>query len=270
MSRSKRAVGAFFAFVVLALAGPAAGAATAAEPSAQATSPGCGRVPPASGTRTITVGGVSRTYILDVPASYSRSTATPVIFGFHGLGGTGSGFRSYAGLGTPMADYIRIYPSATGSNRAWSNSGDTPFFDAMLTEVSGLLCVNPGRVFTIGHSMGAIFSNHLGCVRGDVLRGIAPVAGAGPLADTVCNGQVAVWIAHGDPDPVVAFSSGVASRDYWLGRNHCSTRTRAVGSGVEYEGCDAGHEVRWVVHGSGHGWPSFIPGEVEAFFTSRK
>jgi polyhydroxybutyrate depolymerase len=251
--------------------GATSGLASTADASAEVASAGCGQAPPASGTRTVTVDGVSRSYILDVPARYDRSTAAPIVFGLHGLRGTAGGFRTYAGLGAAMgAETVLVYPSATGSIRAWNNDADTRFFDAMLDEVSGLLCVDRSRVFAVGHSMGGIFANHLGCVRGDVLRGVAPVAGAGPDERVRCVGSVAVWLAHGDPDNTVSFPQGEASRDFWVARNGCSSRTTPVGRGVEHVGCAPGSEVRWFAHDEGHSFPGWAADEINSFFTSRK
>jgi polyhydroxybutyrate depolymerase len=81
---------------------------------------------------------------------------------------------------------------------------------------------------------------------------------------------VAVWLAHGENDPTVAFATGVASRDAWLRRDGCSatTETASPAECVDYTGCNEGLPVRWCVHQDGHNWPDFAPQGMWDFFRS--
>lgn len=233
-------------------------------------SPGCGAAPPAGGSHTVSVGGQQRTFLLDLPSGYDRNRPTPLVFGFHGAGTSGSLFRSYGNLRSAMgSSAVLVHPDAVGASRAWAltGTGDVAFFDAMLAQLRTRVCIDDRRVFATGHSSGGFFSNLLGCSRGDVLRGIAPVAGGGPFARPgSCRGRVAAWVAHGTGDNVVPYSSGQASRDHWVAANGCSTRTQPVGSGVAYQGCAAGSPVRWVAYSGAHEWPRFAPAEIWSFF----
>jgi polyhydroxybutyrate depolymerase len=113
-------------------------------------------------------------------------------------------------------------------------------------------------VFAGGLSSGGFFSNTLGCQRGDVLRGIAPVS-AGPRDMNNCKGNVAAWIADGKNDELVSPRQGMSARDFWLNRNGCSTSNpRVIGDAtncVAYDGCKAGFPVQWCLHDGGHFWP---------------
>ena len=55
--------------------------------------------------------------------------------------------------------------------------------------------------FAMGHGDGAMIANQLACLRGNVLRGVAPFAGAGPdqSLGSTCTGKVAAFIGH-DPE----------------------------------------------------------------------
>ena len=53
-------------------------------------------------------------------------------------------------------------------------------------------------------------TNAVGCLRGDVIRAIAVVAGSGPNNASQCKGPVAAWITHGMDDENVP--SPAASR----------------------------------------------------------
>jgi len=81
-----------------------------------------------------------------------------------------------------------------------------------------------------------------------------------PSAAT-CAGHVGAWIAHASNDPLVDFTTGgIATRDFWIARNGCSTTLAPVAVSpadcVEYQGCQPDLPVVWCVHTEGHSWPS--------------
>lgn len=241
-------------------------------------SSGCGAAgQPLTGERSIDVNGVTRTYLLDIPAGYDGSTAQPIVFGFHGATTSGEFFRSpfYGNLLSTMADVaIVVHPDALGNPTQWSNTdgADVAFFDALLAALQSELCIDESRVFATGHSSGGFFTNTLGCQRGDVLRAIAPVSAGGPFTfgGNGCTGEVAAWIAHGENDMTVEFAQGESSRDRWLASNGCDETSSPVPPAPcqEYSGCDAGLPVRWCVYQDGHNWPDFAPEGIWSFFSA--
>jgi poly(3-hydroxybutyrate) depolymerase len=213
--------------------------------------------------------------VLSVPAAYNSASPTPLVFAWHGLGGTGMLARQYfrieqASAGQAIFVYPTGLPNSSGSN-AWdltANGIDVQFFDALVANVSGRYCVDMNRVFSAGHSFGAYFTNRLGCSRGNVLRAIAPVAGAPPVGSGGCMGEVAAWIAHGSNDATVAFTNGERTRDFWRTANGCGTTSAAITpvECVGFDGCRAGLSVHWCVHTMGHNWPTFAGTAIWAFF----
>lgn len=243
---------------------------------------GCGADPGAEGPqdRVLVVEGTDRHYTVVVPPGYDPNTAHPVVFAWHGRGGTGMGARLYFGIeeasdgaaivvypdGLPQADMM----DQTGWN-LMADGEDVAFFDAMLADVGSTLCVDAGRVFSAGHSFGGFMSNALGCFRGGTIRAIAPVAGGGPYGQ--CTGQVATWIAHGSLDEVVPLMFGEMSRDSWAAANGCdASMSEAVDPApcVAYLGCDAGFPVHWCLHDipdfMGHTWPAWAGAGIWNFF----
>lgn len=237
-------------------------------------SPGCGLTAPENGSHRMEVDGETRTYILDVPGTYDSNIPYPIIFGFHGMTTSGEMFRSawYGNLLSAMAEeVIVVHPDALGDPTAWDTARDVPYFDALLAHLETQLCVDPSRVFATGHSSGGFFTDTLGCQRGEVLRGIAPVSGGGPMVwgGNSCAGQVAAWIAHADNDETVAFSNGEGSRDYWGEANSCDLTASTPATPeecVDYVGCDTAYPLRWCVYHDGHNWPSFAPQGMWDFF----
>jgi polyhydroxybutyrate depolymerase len=242
-------------------------------------SAGCDRAPAlSSGEQSIEVDGVTRTFIVDVPSDYDESTPYPLLFGFHGRGFSATEFRSasYGNLLSVAGDEaVVVHPDALGEpERFWDieSLDDVRFFDALLEELSDSLCIDESRVFAAGHSSGGYFINLLGCVRGDSLRAIAPVAGGGPFGSggrgPSCTGPLPVWIAHAEDDETVLFENGENSRDYWLESAACEQSFDDVSPSpcVAYEGCGAGLAVNWCVYDGGHDWPSFGARGIWSFF----
>lgn len=251
-------------------AGAAAGAGGSDGNVVAKQSAGCGIAsPPAGGTIDVDVNGTQRQYIVELPTGYDKTHPYRLIFAFHYLNGTASGIRSggYYGLQS-RAENSAIFVAPQGIDNAWPNTGgrDVAFTQVMLDYLRANYCIDQERIFSVGFSYGAIMSNTVGCVFGDVFRAIAPMAGSGPRSTTTCKGQIAVWLSHGTSDTTVSFSSGEASRDHWVEANHCTSTTTAVGSCVAYEGCDAGYPVHWCEFSGGHTRPSFAPDAIWSFF----
>ena len=241
--------------------------------SVSSRSPGCGKTGAATGMQTgqtLSVGSLTRGYVLSVPKTYTPETAWPLIFAWHGMGGNGNLARQYFGLeAATQGGAILVYPDGLPVNDAgsagWDLTGtgmDMAFFDALLDFVSDAYCVDRNRVFATGHSYGGMMTNALGCYRGDVLRAIAPVAGMPVNAyggRATCVGNVGALVIHGENDPTVDYTrGGIGARDYWMGRNGCSTATQAGldANCVDYAGCQADLPVQFCIHNQGHDWPN--------------
>src|SRR5262245_28459503 len=77
--------------------GGASGVAGAGGTRATAQWSSTSTLAPGETTRTIQVSGLSRTYILHVPSSYSGTTPVPLVLDFHPLFGTGAIERNNSG-----------------------------------------------------------------------------------------------------------------------------------------------------------------------------
>lgn len=250
-------------------------AATAAEDAAVVPSSGCTAPAPTSGlaSKNLTVGGASRRYQLFVPKGLDPQKPTRLVFVFHGLGGNGDQIRAYLGLEAQVgADAVLVYPDGLvrlQGRTGWSEE-DLPFFDAMVADVSSSVCVDQKRVFSTGHSFGGYMTNLVGCLRGDVVRAIAPVSG-GLVASGACKGPVAAWLLHGDRDGTVPQSEGLAARDRWLASNGCAATSKPVSPGqcVGYDGCTANHPVVWCSFpGDHYPLPDYTRPAIWDFFKS--
>jgi poly(3-hydroxybutyrate) depolymerase len=224
---------------------------------------------------------LDRGYYMSVPKAYDPERAYRLVFGYHGSNYTGKMMRTYLdNEKAPLLDgTIFVYPDGLPlpnqpDNIAWelkANGRDVAFFDALFQFLRESYCIDETRVFVNGQSYGGLMTNFIGCVRGDVIRAIAVVAGSGPRGAT-CTGKVGVWLTHGMDDMNVSFASGEASRDFWVKANGCTTMTMP-GMPAQcqvYQGCEPENPVIWCPHNmdGGHQHPSFGRAAVREFLAA--
>jgi polyhydroxybutyrate depolymerase len=175
-------------------------------------------------SQTIQVGALQREYILHIPAKLDKNKPLPVVFVFHGGGGSAireaksSGFAALA----QRERFLVVYPQGIGQN--WNDGrvttvsqahrdgvDDLAFFDAMLASMAKEYAIDNKRVYATGLSNGAIFSHYLGANRADRIAAIAPVAGgiADPFhKDFKPSEPVSVLIIQGTKDPIMPYEGG--------------------------------------------------------------
>lgn len=229
-----------------------------------------------TGEQTMTSDSNERVYYLKLPSSYDSKTAYPLVFGFHGQGGNYTSFSDseHNNLQSVVGDEaILIYPNALAVNDdvpKWDDERDLRYFEDLYKELESNICFDTRQVFAVGHSNGGGFTHTLGCRAGNVLRAIAPVAGA--ISDySECIGQVAVMQVHGGNDFVTPLGLILPSRDYWVAINSCNNEETSEGIDPvceAYGGCDADFPVQYCEHEGGHEWADFTGDAIWDFFKS--
>ena len=235
--------------------------------------------------RQLTVAGLARTYLVYLPQAPAPGTPIPLVYVFHGYTMSGQQMHDitqYAQIADKDGIAV-VFPDGQGGPDSlgypWNveNGGqvvcgagqgasapgdDFAFMDAMKADVALDQCVDDAHVFSAGFSMGAYFSHHVGCYRGDV-RAIAPHSG-GTLADlSACTTKhVPAIIFHGTSDGVIAegcddpagtaLAGFPASATLWAAKNGCQKTyttipTNGAGGGngqcYLYDGCPADGQV---------------------------
>jgi len=252
-------------------------AAAAEEPSA-----GCKRKSIATGDRlerTLGVGGVERSYILDVPAHLTPERPVPLLLDFHGFGHSAAGVWRVSGfreLGM-REGFVTAYPQGlpvhllgredAGWEMTIDGNRDVAFAAALIDKLEEEYCIDPQRIFVTGFSNGAFLSHVLGCRMADRIAAIAPVSG-GSL-DLPCNPPraVSVIIFHGRNDAIVEVSSGRKLFEEWKKLDRCRGETREEGAV-----CTRANQCRdrtSVVYCEGdgeHRWPPEATERIWQFF----
>ncbi len=234
-----------------------------------------------TGVQTITSNEVEREYYLKLPENYDFNNSYPLIFAFHGFTSDYTVFsESEYDLQEAVGDEaILVYPNAmkVKGETLWNteNESDLNFLDDLFDELEANLCFDKRRVFATGHSNGAVFTNMLGCRRGDVLRAIAPVSGIflEDYDEEACVGQVASITMHGDNDTTIPKNSALAGLEYWVSINSCSSETDNASQGFGfdcevYEGCDLKYPVSYCEFSGGHIWPDSAGEIIWDFFNN--
>jgi poly(3-hydroxybutyrate) depolymerase len=251
---------------------------------AEARSAGCGKTPPSSGVKQMTVNGKNRQYTLQVPANYNSNTAYKLIFGYHWLDGNMGTVVSggYYGL-LPLSGGTAIFVAPDGLNRGWANNGgeDITFTDQILKTIQDTLCVDESNIFATGWSYGGSMSFSAACSRPNVFKAIAVIAGAQLSGCAGGTTGIPYLGIHGAADNVLGINMGRQIRDKFLGLNGCQNKNaQEPGSGASNHirtdySCRAGYPVTWIAHGGGHvpdpkdggQGQSWAPGETWKFFT---
>ena len=248
-------------------------------------SPGCGTPISHVDSRvqqTIEVDGTTRYYLLHVPPQADNQTPLMLIFGLHGYDMNNvavAGLYDFTERSNGQA--ITVLPYGEGPppgdvshwgdhvlESTWQgNEANYNFIRALMTDLESRFCIDVGRVFIAGFSMGGFFTNTIACAHSDWFRGFAPIAGGGP---TTCPDGVepAIMIHHGTADPIVDFSSGEGTRDFWVEQNGCAQTSSSSFNGCQsYDGCPDAAPVVWCVGNFDHTITSTTAGNIWSFFS---
>ena len=201
-----------------------AGGTTASGGSAQC--PNTSTLKTGDNKGTLQFGGRSRNYGGYVPSSVKAGTAVPLVFDFHGHGGSGTQEESSSGWKkkADQVGFIVVYPD--GVDTSWNvgsccglamseNVDDVGFTKALIETVSKAACIDAKRVYATGMSNGAGFTQRLACEAADVIA--AAAAASADLVTDPCTPArpISVLAFRGLTDTLVAYAGGTTGSTGW-------------------------------------------------------
>jgi polyhydroxybutyrate depolymerase len=221
--------------------------------------------------------GLTRSFIVHVPAGYDNTRPIPLVLNFHGATMTAALQQRTTGMDAKAdeAGFVVVYPD--GVDQSW-NAGaccggaaskdidDVGFARAVVAYTRERVCVDPKRIYATGFSNGGRMSYRLGCEAADLFAAIAPVAGTKSFPDL----ENSPGCAPQRPIPLLDIMGSLDSRiaaqprqiAEWRELNGCTdaevevTYREGRHACSSYQECTAGTSVTYcIVDGVGHAWP---------------
>ena len=196
-----------------------------------------------SNTESMVHDGEDREYFLYVPDSYNGSVAVPIVFNFHGFGGSVEEFMEYADLRSVAETntFILVYPQGScleGSSH-WnpcpngpdnkSEADDFGFVEAMINQISSEYNIDLDRVYAGGYSNGGMMAYGLANYKSDLIAAVASISGTMLNCTGSTNHPMPIVHLHGTSDDVVSYNGSTdwnsvqSTLDYWINFNNTTT-----------------------------------------------
>jgi polyhydroxybutyrate depolymerase len=228
----------------------------------------------------IMVDGFQRTGLVHVPPTAQQQPA-PVVFVFHGHGGSASVVASSFGLHQLWPEAIVIYlqglntPSQldpAGRKPGWQTregdlgDRDLHLFDAVLADLSHKYRVDARRVFATGHSNGGFFTYLLWHARSRALAAVAPSAATtARMGNVTLSAKPAMHLA-GTHDQIVKFPAQQATMEQVKRSNHCDTTGVPWGPNCTLFPSRNGTPLVTYIYSGSHTFSSAAPPLIVRFF----
>jgi polyhydroxybutyrate depolymerase len=210
------------------------------------------------GNCSLSVNGVTRTYVLHVPQNFQPNVGGLVI-AFHGAKESGSEFERVTGLSqkADKAGFAAAYPDGLtnpSGSTTWNGyfnpteganpPDDSGFAQQLILTLEANLHVNPKMVYVTGRSAGGYMAHRVAIDHADLVAAAGVVEGSlsvqspgGSQVPPPANAAISILILHGDQDQVIDYcgdapptknvvvTSQDQTFDYWYqtAANSCKT-----------------------------------------------
>lgn len=228
----------------------------------------------------LSLDGVAREALIHAPPA-AKTMKTPVVFVFHGHGGTARGaVRSFA-MNRHWPEAISVYMQGLntpgrltdpeGKKPGWQHSAgaqgdrDLKFFDAMLARLKQDYQIDEKRIYSTGHSNGGGFTYLLWAERGDVFAAVAPSAAAAAQTLPKLRPKPAMHLA-GETDPLVKYEWQKATMTAVKKLNGCAEGGTAWTDQCTLYPSSTGTPFVTYIHPGGHQFTAEAPALIVRFF----
>ncbi len=226
-----------------------------------------------------TVDGVARNVLVYVPAS-AKSTATPLVFVFHGHGGSARQAERSFSIDRVWPEAISVYMQGLatpgqltdpqGDQAGWQAAAgrqgdrDLKFFDAVLARLKQDYQVDSKCIYATGHSNGGGFTYLLWLTRGDVFAAVAPSSAVAAYARQLKPKPV-MHLA-GESDLLVKFSWQELMMETLRQVNGCEEKGKPWDKECTLYPSPNGTPVVTFIHPGGHEFDPAAPALIVKFF----
>ena len=247
---------------------------------ASATPGAGGAYTPGRHEATFDVGGSARTAVVVVPRDVSRPA--PLVFVFHGHGGTGAGMERRSDIEGLWPDAIVVYPDGLvghkgktdpeGVRPGWQTQlgedadRDLAFYDPMLATLRSELPVDADRVYLMGLSNGSAFASLLLNQRGDGIAATAHLSSQPSARLLESDPARSMFMAMGTRDPVVPYENQKRSIPLAEQKLGADPNRATVDGYLRTEPGRGALELATYVYPGGHAPPPEAPRLVVDFF----
>jgi polyhydroxybutyrate depolymerase len=227
----------------------------------------------------LTVDGVARTALVYAQAN-AKTVSTPVVFVFHGHGGSAENAARNFAIQKLWPEAISVYmqgldtpgtlTDAQGNLPGWQaavgdqGDRDLKFFDAMLARLKRDHDVDTKRIYCTGHSNGGGFTYLLWLTRGNVFAAVAPSAAAAKYAPRLTPKPA--LIMGGEDDPLVKFAWQKLTMDVVRRVNGCAATGETWDKQCTIYPSKSGMPLVTFIYPGGHEMNSAAPTLMVKFF----
>lgn len=225
------------------------------------------------------VGDTIRKALVYIPVN-AKPNPTPVIFDFHGHGGTMQAVYKSHAFEKLWPDAIYICPQGLntpgqltdpdGKRAGWqSRSGilgdrDLKFFDEMLKTLQKDYKVDNKRIYATGHSNGGGFTYLLWAARSDIFAAVAPSSSSSRvIAQLKPKPMLHIM---GEKDPLVKPEWQKITIAQVMKLNQCEADGKEIGQYLKHYSSKSGNDVELYVHPGGHTFPTGATVAIVNFF----
>lgn len=226
-----------------------------------------------------TIGGITRKALVYIPA-VANEKLTPIIFAFHGHGGTMTNMYNTRRFDKLWPEAIFICPQGLntpgaltdpeGKLAGWQMDADNSnkdllFFDAMLKTLKEGYKIDLKRIYATGHSNGGGFTYLLWATRGDIFAGFAPTASVAGRFIGKLKPKSAFHLV-GETDPLVKPQWQKLTYTTVMKLNNCSVQGEKTGEFTTLYPSASGNPFVLFVHPGGHQYPTGANEAIITFF----
>ena len=231
-------------------------------------------------TRQWKVDGVGRDGLVYVPEK-AKETATPLVFVFHGHGGTSKNAARSMDFHTHWPEAIVVYlqglktpgqlTDPEGKLPGWQSSAgdqkdrDLKFFDEVLKSLKADYKIDDKRIYSTGHSNGGGFTYLLWSERGDTFAAMAPCAAVANTKKYKLTPKPVMHIA-GEKDTLVKFEWQTAGIEQLKKLNGCETESKPWDKLGKLYSSKTDTPVIAYIHPGAHIVPKEAPALIVKFF----